>query len=70
VLLWVIPTWQDWADFEKAHERETATGESRTREGSIVERIERILLIDAPLSPLRTGRQPSRDDRTDLVEWT
>ena len=28
---------------------------------------ERILLADAPLCPFRTGRQPSRDDRTD---WT
>ena len=27
----------------------------------------RILLIDGPLSPLRTGRQPRRRDRTD---WT
>ena len=23
----------------------------------------RFLLVDAPLSPMRTGRQPSRDDR-------
>jgi hypothetical protein len=25
----------------------------------------RVLLVDAPLSPLRTGRQPARSDRTD-----
>jgi hypothetical protein len=25
----------------------------------------RVLLVDAPLSPLRPGRQPARSDRTD-----
>jgi len=31
-------------------------------------RRERILLAPSPLCPFRTGRQPSRDDRTDWVD--
>ena len=30
----------------------------------VVESWQRIVLVDAPLSPFKTGRQPRRDDRT------
>ena len=30
---------------------------------TLVEHRHRFLLVDSPLSPMRTGRQPSRDDR-------
>jgi hypothetical protein len=33
--------------------------------GPLVRQRQPILLVDSPLSPFRTGRQPSRDDRTD-----
>jgi hypothetical protein len=29
----------------------------------MVTKLERFLLVDAPLSPLRTGRQPTEEDR-------
>jgi hypothetical protein len=67
VLLWAIPKWADWAAFEKAHADDDELREWRAGANELVERWERILLIDAPLCPFRTGRQPSRDDRTDWV---
>ena len=65
VLLWAIPTWESWASAEQdlAHGLEVLpTG------GAAVLSRERILLAAAPLCPFRTGRQPSRDDRTDWVD--
>jgi hypothetical protein len=64
VLLWAIPDWESWASLEQ----DVVGGAKLLPESSdaILGR-ERILLVDSPLSPLRTGRQPSREDRTD---WT
>ena len=67
LLLWAIPTWQRWADAEAAHVTDDDLVGWRTGIRDIVTAWHRILLVDAPLSPFRTGRQPSRDDRTD---WT
>ncbi len=63
ILLWAIPTWQAWADGEKliAADRAALLGAAERE----VRRRHRMLLVDAPLSPLRTGRQPTVDDRTD-----
>ena len=63
VLLWAVPTWQRWAEFEKAHDDDTDMRAWRANARDIVETWQRIVLIDAPLSPFRTGRQPSRSDR-------
>jgi hypothetical protein len=63
VLLWVIPSWEAWA----AVEADEAAGRPRllSRTTGLVRQRRRILLVDAPLSPFRTGRQPSEDDRID-----
>jgi hypothetical protein len=63
ILLWAIPTWQRWADFEKAHASDVGARSWRTSVRDVVETWQRIVLVDAPLSPFRTGRQPSRADR-------
>jgi hypothetical protein len=63
VLLWAIPSWQRWADFEKAHDADADVRAWRANTRDIVETWQRIVLVDAPLSPFRTGRQPSRSDR-------
>jgi hypothetical protein len=67
VVLWSVPTWSAWADVQAVRQTDEGlrswTAAARARE---IDR-ERILLIDGPLSPLRTGRQPQRSDRTD---WT
>ena len=68
ILLWAIPTWEAWSSFEKAHASGGELAAWRLGLGGLVERWQRILLVDAPLSPFRTGRQPSRDDRVDWEE--
>jgi hypothetical protein len=68
LLLWAIPTWQRWADAERAHTHEDDLIAWRGKTRDIVTSWQRILLVDSPLSPMGTGRQPSRDDRTDWEE--
>jgi hypothetical protein len=65
ILLWAIPTWEDWAEGERAATIEDDLIAWRSGVRDLVTLWHRILLVDAPLSPFRTGRQPSRDDRTD-----
>ena len=68
LLLWAVPEWADWARFERAHDDDDALAQWRHAAADIVTARRRTLLVDAPLSPLRTGRQPARSDRTDWVE--
>ena len=65
LLLWAIPTWQQWADGEAAHTTDDAVIGWRRGVADLVTSWHRTLLVDAPLSPFRTQRQPSVDDRTD-----
>jgi hypothetical protein len=60
VLVWAIATWRQWSAFEQS-----VSGTWRRSLDAIVTGWHRTLLVDAPLSPFRTGRQPSRSDRTD-----
>ena len=64
VLLWAVPTWAAWAGFEQAHATDADVRAWRAEANETVEAWQRIVLVDAPLSPFRTGRQPSRLDRT------
>ncbi len=57
VVLWAVPGWDDWAELE-ARRNEPAAG----RDPEVTSR-EAWLLVDAELSPLRTGRQPAESDR-------
>lgn len=59
LLLWAIPTWQQWAEAEADAEL------ARWRRDRDADAWHRVLLVDAPLSPLRIGRQPARSDRVD-----
>jgi hypothetical protein len=63
-LLWAIPTWENWAEFEKAQYTDSAVGKWRMRAGEFATDWERFLLVDAPLCPFRTGRQPQESDRS------
>ena len=62
LLLWAIPTWQQWADGEGDPEL------ARWRRGLEAKSWHRVVLVDAPLSPLRIGRQPARSDRIDWAD--
>ncbi len=68
LLLWAIPSWDHWAGAEGAHATDDTLVAWRTSVRDVVTNWHRTLLVDAPLSPFRTGRQPSVDDRTDWVE--
>lgn len=66
-LLWAVPSWERWAEFEAAHDADRSTGGWKALLRERARAFRRILLVDAPLSPMRTGRQPSRADRTE--DW-
>jgi hypothetical protein len=65
LLLWAIPTWQQWADVENAQFSDDELVSWRQGGRDIVTAWHRMLLVDSPLSPMKTGRQPARSDRTD-----
>ncbi|NCY15988.1 MAG: NIPSNAP family containing protein [Actinobacteria bacterium] len=62
ILIWAIPTWEQWAEVEKAYGRDRALRAWRDRCWAGTS-FERFLMCDAPLSPMRIGRQPARSDR-------
>ncbi len=59
LLLWAIPTWQQWADGEGDRDL------MQWRRGLDATTWHRVVMVDAPLGPLRLGRQPARSDRVD-----
>jgi hypothetical protein len=63
IVLWAIPSWEQWAELEKATRKDPALRGWRTQQASVGIGFERFLLADAPLSPFRTGRQPQDSDR-------
>jgi hypothetical protein len=67
-LLWAIPSWERWAEYEKAELADTPVGKWRRSSMSETTGARRFLLVDSPLCPFRTGRQPSRADREG--EWS
>jgi hypothetical protein len=69
LLLWAIESAEAWAGFEIAQDGGDA-GLARWRKASedVALDWQRILLVDAPLSPLRIGRQPEASDRLPFEE--
>jgi hypothetical protein len=67
-LLWAIPTWEQWAEFEKARRTHPPLVKWRHRNLVDTTSVQRFLLVDAPLSPFRTQRQPARSDQVDWEE--
>ena len=63
ILVWSIPTWQQWAEVEDAQRSDPALAKWRDRTYELTTHQHRFLMVDAPLSPLRIGRQPARSDR-------
>jgi hypothetical protein len=65
IVLWAIPDWLTWADFERAWD-DGALSSWRSHLVGLGADVRRSLMCDAPLSPLRIGRQPSVEDREPL----
>lgn len=61
LLLWAIPTWQEWANGEADRELQ------EWRLGLEAVDWARVVMVDSPLNPMKLGRQPARSDR---VDWT
>ncbi len=68
ILIWAIPTWAHWAELEKALLSDHGLQRWQTQLRDRTTSFERILMNDAPLSPMKLGRQPSREDRVE--NWT
>jgi len=67
IVLWALPDWAAWARFETANDTAVELRSWRERARRHVRRTHRCLMVDAPLSPFRTGRQPQVSDRVPLV---
>ena len=76
VLIWAIPSWDAWARFELAINDVSGIEVDETArtlqhwQRTLLTRstgFHRFLMLDAPLSPLKIGRQPARSDR---IDWT
>lgn len=65
ILVWAVPTWTAWAAHEREHLDDTEVARWRRRLDGTVTGWTRNLMVDAPLCPFKTGRQPRREDRTD-----
>lgn len=67
--LWAVPDWPTWAAYEEAADgADTEFFHLWERLGRRVVARDRILLVDAELSPLRIGRQPAVEDRRPLSD--
>jgi hypothetical protein len=67
ILIWAIPTWDVWARYEQAWDG-AGLAAWRARVSAMGADIRRTLMCDAPLSPMRIGRQPMVEDRRPLSE--
>ena len=62
IVIWAIESWQHWAAYEKAIYADPEVKAWRDRQWHS-RGFERFLMCDAPLSPMKIGRQPARSDR-------
>ena len=72
VVIWAVPDWDTWARVEAATDADATDAAVTDRPASDGGRVlsrERILLVDAELSPLRIGRQPVAEDRRSVDEF-
>ena len=63
VLLWAFPTWASWGEFEASQRSDAAVRAWRDATRGLVVDWQRTLMVDAPFSPMRIGRQPEVGDR-------
>ena len=67
-LMWAIPNWAQWGEGELGERTDARLSAWRRLSYELATGWHRFLLVDAPLSPMRTGRQPSRGDRQSAWE--
>lgn len=70
ILVWALPSWDAWARLEQ-EDLAGAAGALGPWQDVLLDEgahVHRTLLVEAPLSPLRLGRQPAVGDRRPLEE--
>jgi hypothetical protein len=72
IVIWAVPDWATWGTFERAHHAGDGddgplTGWAATQ-ATLGADWRRTLMVEAPLSPMRLGRQPEPSDRRPLDE--
>lgn len=67
IVLWSISDWAHWGNGEQMIAKDLVDTVPGHRREDLRSR-ERLLLVDAPLSPFKTGRQPARSDQTEWVD--
>jgi hypothetical protein len=68
IVIWAMPSFAVWAELEHALDHHPGLRAWRTYQDELGARVHRTLLVDAPLSPLRLGRQPEVGDRRPFEE--
>jgi hypothetical protein len=68
IVLWAVPTWEQWAALESARDSHPKMRAWWARSLGATTSFQRFLLVDSPLCPFRTHRQPARSDQTDWQE--
>ncbi|MGZ4712312.1 MAG: NIPSNAP family containing protein [Acidimicrobiia bacterium] len=68
ILVWAIPGWIEWTEFERAAMDRAGLDRWKSTVRELGPFVTRTLMVDAPLAPLRTGRQPQVEDRRPLAE--
>jgi hypothetical protein len=68
IVIWAFAGLDDWARFEHEWTDGTALDGWRARADALGASVARTLMVDAPLAPLRLGRQPEVGDRRPLDE--
>jgi hypothetical protein len=68
ILIWAVPGWKTWVDFEAAWLMPGPLDPWRKELLALAASVDRILLMDSPLNPMKTGRQPRVEDRRPLSE--
>ncbi|HEV3227246.1 MAG TPA: hypothetical protein VGZ52_10435 [Acidimicrobiales bacterium] len=68
IAIWTFPDWPTWVAYEQAWSETGAMAPWRAALLGRDARFRRTLMVDAPLAPLRTGRQPQAEDRRPLDE--
>jgi hypothetical protein len=66
-LMWAVPSFAHWGAFEAAQRTDPGLIRWRNRTYELSSHQHRVLLVEAPLSPMRTGRQPRLADRD--AQW-
>ncbi len=66
IVIWALPSWASWAEWEQAARRTGQAQQWHEIAGRLGAVTRRTLMVDAPLAPLRTGRQPQVEDRRPL----